>query len=264
MTELTKLPVTVITGFLGSGKTTLIRHLMQNAGGKRLAVVVNEFGDVGVDGEILKSCSIPDCPEENIMELANGCICCTVADDFIPTIEALMKLDPKPEHILIETSGLALPKPLLKAFDWPDIRSKITVDGVIALADAEAVAEGRFAPNVEALRRLLRFGGAHFIEFLYSLDDLHDRARLAVDDLELPRLTLVRHTENHYSLLCGAAFPGWGHVLVGILRVMADDYGALACLEHCGAKDQTETIDIRLVHTSYAQGRTFVLGQQPV
>ena len=119
-------------------------------------------------------------------------------------------------------------------------------------------------PNVEALRRLLRFGGAHFIEFLYSLDDLHDRARLAVDDLELPRLTLVRHTENHYSLLCGAAFPGWGHVLVGILRVMADDYGALACLEHCGAKDQTETIDIRLVHRSYAQGRTFVLGQQPV
>jgi hypothetical protein len=119
-------------------------------------------------------------------------------------------------------------------------------------------------PNVEALRRLLRFGGAHFIEFLYSLDDLHDRARLAVDDLELPRLTLVRHTENHYSLLCGAAFPGWGHVLVGILRVMADDYCALACLEHCGAKDQTETIDIRLVHTSYAQGRTFVLGQRPV
>ena len=119
-------------------------------------------------------------------------------------------------------------------------------------------------PNVEALRRLLRFGEAHFIEFLYSLDDLHDRARLAVDDLELPRLTLVRHTENHYSLLCGAAFPGGGHGLVGILRVMADDYGALACLENCGAKDQTETIDIRLVHTSSAQGRTFVLGQQPV
>ena len=151
MTELTKLPVTVITGFLGSGKTTLIRHLMQNPNGKRLAVVVNEFGDMGVDGDILKSCAIPDCPAENIMELANGCICCTVADDFIPTIEALMKLDPQPDHILIETSGLALPKPLLKAFDWPDIRSKITVDGVIALADAEAVADGRFAPNVEAV-----------------------------------------------------------------------------------------------------------------
>lgn len=148
MTDLAKLPVTVITGFLGSGKTTLISHLIQNPGGKRLAVVVNEFGDVGVDGEILKGCAIPDCPAENIMELANGCICCTVADDFIPTIEALMALDPRPEHILIETSGLALPKPLLKAFDWPDIRSRITVDGVIALADAEAVAAGRFAPDV--------------------------------------------------------------------------------------------------------------------
>ena len=111
---------------------------MQNPQGKRLAVIVNEFGDVGVDGEILKSCAIPECPAENIMELANGCICCTVADDFIPTIEALMALDPQPDHILIETSGLALPKPLLKAFDWPDIRSRITVDGVIALADAEA------------------------------------------------------------------------------------------------------------------------------
>jgi len=151
MSTLEKLPVTVITGFLGSGKTTLVRNLMQNPQGKRLAVIVNEFGDVGVDGEILKSCAIPDCPAENILELANGCICCTVADDFIPTIEALMKLDPRPEHILIETSGLALPKPLLKAFDWPDIRSKITVDGVIALADAEAVADGRFAPNVAAV-----------------------------------------------------------------------------------------------------------------
>ncbi|MEQ3708219.1 MAG: cobalamin biosynthesis protein CobW [Tateyamaria sp.] len=151
MANLNKIPVTVITGFLGSGKTTLVRHLMQNPQGKRLAVIVNEFGDVGVDGEILKSCAIPECPAENIMELANGCICCTVADDFIPTIEALMAIDPQPEHILIETSGLALPKPLLKAFDWPNIRSKITVDGVIALADAEAVAAGRFAPDVAAV-----------------------------------------------------------------------------------------------------------------
>ncbi len=151
MNNLEKLPVTVITGFLGAGKTTLIRNLMQNPQGKRLAVVVNEFGDVGVDGDILKSCAIPNCPEENIMELANGCICCTVADDFIPTIEALMALEPRPEHIVIETSGLALPKPLLKAFDWPEIRSKITVDGVIALADAEAVADGRFAPDIAAV-----------------------------------------------------------------------------------------------------------------
>ncbi len=152
MTTLNKIPVTVITGFLGAGKTTLIRHLMQNPQGKRLAVVVNEFGTAGVDGDILKSCADDNCPAENIMELANGCICCTVADDFIPTIESLMALPEPPEHIVIETSGLALPKPLLKAFDWPAIRSRITVDGVIALADAEAVAKGQFAPDLDAVQ----------------------------------------------------------------------------------------------------------------
>ncbi len=148
MTDLAKIPVTVITGFLGSGKTTLVRHLMRNPAGKRLAILVNEFGTLGVDGDILKSCADENCPVENIVELANGCICCTVADDFIPAIEALMALPKRPDHILIETSGLALPKPLLKAFDWPAIRSRITVDGVITVADAEAVAAGRFAPDV--------------------------------------------------------------------------------------------------------------------
>ncbi|MDE5458198.1 cobalamin biosynthesis protein CobW [Bradyrhizobium sp. CSA112] len=155
MKTLAKIPVTVVTGFLGSGKTTLIRHLITNANGRKLAVLVNEFGSEGVDGEILKSCADANCPAENIVELANGCICCTVADDFIPTIEQLLSRRVKPDHILIETSGLALPKPLLKAFDWPEIRSRITVDGVIALADAEAVAAGRFAPDpvaVEAQR----------------------------------------------------------------------------------------------------------------
>lgn len=151
MTDLVKTPVTVITGFLGSGKTTLVRHLMANPQGLRLAVIVNEFGTMGVDGEILKGCADASCPAENIVELSNGCICCTVADDFIPTLEALMALPQKPDHILIETSGLALPKPLLKAFDWPAIRSRITVDGVIALADAEAVAARRFAPDVAAV-----------------------------------------------------------------------------------------------------------------
>lgn len=145
--SLEKIPVTVVTGFLGAGKTTLIRHLMRNAGGRRLAVIVNEFGDVGVDGEILAACAAADCPEAAIVELANGCICCTVAEEFIPTMEALLALPEPPGHILIETSGLALPKPLLKAFDWPALRSRITVDGVIAVADAEAVAAGLFAPD---------------------------------------------------------------------------------------------------------------------
>lgn len=151
MTDLTKIPVTVITGFLGAGKTTLIRHLMANPQGRRLAILVNEFGTVGVDGDILRACADETCPLDNIVELANGCICCTVADAFIPTIEALLAQPVRPDHILIETSGLALPKPLLKAFDWPAIRSRITVDGVIAVADAEAVAAGRFAPDLTAV-----------------------------------------------------------------------------------------------------------------
>ena len=144
---LEKTPVTVVTGFLGAGKTTLIRHLLQNPGGRRLAVLVNEFGDVGVDGDLIRACADADCPEANILELTNGCICCTVADESIPAIERLMALDPRPDNIVIETSGLALPKPLLKAFDWPELRSRITIDGVVAVADAEAVAAGIFAPD---------------------------------------------------------------------------------------------------------------------
>lgn len=151
MNTVAKVPVTVVTGFLGSGKTTLIQNLITNANGRKLAVLVNEFGSEGVDGEILKSCSDASCPAENILELANGCICCTVADDFIPAMEQLLSRRVRPDHIVIETSGLALPKPLLKAFDWPEIRSRITVDGVIALADAEAVAAGRFAPDPAAV-----------------------------------------------------------------------------------------------------------------
>jgi cobalamin biosynthesis protein CobW len=149
--RLTKIPTTIVTGFLGAGKTTLIRHLIENAGGRRLALLINEFGDVGVDGEILQNCGEETCSKERIIELANGCICCTVADDFLPAIEKLLALDPVPEHIVIETSGLALPKPLVKAFDWPALRAKLTVDGVIAVVDAEAVAAGRFATDPEKL-----------------------------------------------------------------------------------------------------------------
>ena len=151
MTPPAKVPVTIITGFLGAGKTTLIRHVLENARGRRLALVINEFGDVGVDADILKSCGVENCAEENIIELANGCLCCTVADDFIPAIEALLARNPPPDQIIVETSGLALPKPLVKAFDWPAIRARLTVDGVIAVVDGAAVAAGRFADNPEKL-----------------------------------------------------------------------------------------------------------------
>ncbi|GLV30778.1 cobalamin biosynthesis protein CobW [Sphingobium sp. TomTYG75] len=148
---MSKVPATVITGFLGAGKTTLIRHLIENAGGRRLALIINEFGDVGVDGSLVKGCGDEACPDEDIIELANGCICCTVADDFLPTMQRLLDRDVPPDHIIIETSGLALPKPLVKAFQWPDIRTRATVDGVIALIDADALAAGRFAHDEEAL-----------------------------------------------------------------------------------------------------------------
>lgn len=147
----TRVPCTVVTGFLGAGKTTLIRHILENARGKRLALIVNEFGDVGVDGEILKGCGVDSCPEENIVELANGCICCTVADDFVPALDQILSRTPKVDHILIETSGLALPKPLVQAFQWPSVKSRVTVDGVIAVVDGPALAEGRVASDMDAL-----------------------------------------------------------------------------------------------------------------
>ncbi|KFG91002.1 Cobalamin biosynthesis protein CobW [Sphingobium herbicidovorans NBRC 16415] len=148
---MSKVPATVITGFLGAGKTTLIRHLIENADGRRLALIINEFGDVGVDGALVKGCGDDACPDEDIIELANGCICCTVADDFLPTMQRLLDRDVPPDHIIIETSGLALPKPLVKAFQWPGIRTRATVDGVVALIDADALAAGRFAHDEEAL-----------------------------------------------------------------------------------------------------------------
>jgi cobalamin biosynthesis protein CobW len=153
MTSLAKVPCTIITGFLGAGKTTLVRHVLENAEGRRLAVIVNEFGDVGIDGEILKSCGIESCTEDSIVELSNGCICCTVADDFVPALKSLLDRSDPPEHIVIETSGLALPKPLVKAFNWPEIASRVTVDGVVAVVDGAAVAAGRFADDPEAIAR---------------------------------------------------------------------------------------------------------------
>ena len=146
-----KIPATVVTGFLGAGKTTLIRHMLQNANGKRIALIINEFGDLGVDGDILKGCGDETCTEDDIMELSNGCICCTVADDFIPTMEKLLARENAPDHIVIETSGLALPQPLIRAFNWPEISTKVTVDGVVTVVDGKAVSEGQFAHNVAAV-----------------------------------------------------------------------------------------------------------------
>jgi len=150
---MSKIPVTVITGFLGAGKTTLIRHLLGHAKGKRLALVINEFGDLGVDKEVLAACGEETCREEDMIELSNGCICCTVAEDFIPTMETLLGRTPRPDHIIIETSGLALAQPLIRAFNWPEIKAQVTVDAVVTVVDAAALSEGRFAADEQAVAR---------------------------------------------------------------------------------------------------------------
>jgi len=185
--NMAKTPVTIITGFLGAGKTTLVRNLLEQAAGRRLAVIVNEFGEQGVDGETLKSCGIEGCAEVDIVELSNGCLCCTVADDFVPTIEALLARPQPPEHILIETSGLALPKPLLKAFGWPSVRSRLTVDGVIAVIDGPAVAAGRFAddPAAVAAQRALD----------PSLDHDNPLAEVYEDQLSAADLVILNKTD---------------------------------------------------------------------
>ncbi|WP_252273952.1 cobalamin biosynthesis protein CobW [Pseudomonas subflava] len=159
MQSLAKLPVTIVTGFLGAGKTTLLRHLLANASGRRIAVIVNEFGELGIDGAILKQCSI-GCTEEEangrVYELANGCLCCTVQEEFFPVMRELVARRGELDHILIETSGLALPKPLVQAFNWPEIRTACTVDAVITVVDSPAVAAGTFAAfpdQVDAQRK---------------------------------------------------------------------------------------------------------------
>lgn len=188
-TSTTKIPATVVTGFLGAGKTSLIRHMIEHAGGKRLAFIINEFGDLGVDRELIRGCGIEGCEDEDVVELTNGCICCTVADDFLPTIAALLDRPEPPEHIVIETSGLALPKPLVKAFGWPEVRTRTTVDGVIAVVDAAAVAAGRFATDpaaVEAQR-----AADPSLDHESPLEELFEEQLLCADLVVLNKTDLI-------------------------------------------------------------------------
>ena len=148
-----RIPATIVTGFLGAGKTSLVRHLLATAAAYRLAIIVNEFGELGIDRELLLGCGDATCGDDDIVELANGCLCCTVADDFLPTLTRLVERPEPPDHIIIETSGLALPKPLVQAFAWPEIRTRMTVDGVATVIDAAAAAAGRFAADPDAVAR---------------------------------------------------------------------------------------------------------------
>jgi cobalamin biosynthesis protein CobW len=223
-----KIPVSVITGFLGAGKTTLVRHVLSHAKGKRLALIINEFGDIGVDKSVLAACGEDTCREEDMVELANGCICCTVAEDFIPVMTDLLSRADRPDHIIIETSGLALPQPLIRAFNWPEIKSGVTIDGVITVVDAAALSEGRFAADesaVDAQRQAdamldhLTPLGELFTDQLMAADlivlnktDLLSEGALAAIEAELrqkmrPGTGMVRAANGHVDL---AALLGLG------------------------------------------------------
>ena len=184
-----RLPVTVITGFLGAGKTTVLRHLLINSG-QRLAVMVNEFGSVGLDGDLIRSCGF--CPEEEVenrlVELNNGCLCCTVQDDFLPTMQTLLERADQLDGIVVETSGLALPRPLLQALDWPEIRSRVHVNGVVTLVDGEALSEGSPVADVEALERQRAEDP--------SLDHITAIDELFTDQLQAADLVLISRADT--------------------------------------------------------------------
>ncbi len=188
-----KIPATVVTGFLGAGKTTLIRHMLDNANGKRIALIINEFGDLGVDGDILKGCGSEACSDDDIMELSNGCICCTVAEDFVPTMEKLLNRETPPDHIVIETSGLALPQPLVRAFNWPQISTRVTVDGVVTVVDGKAVSEGRFAANLEAVEAQRRADGN--LDHETPLSELFDDQVACADMIVVNKADLLGDSE---------------------------------------------------------------------
>ncbi len=187
-----KIPATIVTGFLGSGKTTLLRHLLTNAQGRRIAVIVNEFGELGIDGELLRGCGI-GCDENGVedgqlFELANGCLCCTVQEEFAPVMEQLAARREQIDHLVIETSGLALPKPLVQAFQWPALRNAFTVDAVITVVDAPAVAAGRFADDPVAVDAQRRADD--------NLDHDSPLAELFEDQLATADLVVVHKTDG--------------------------------------------------------------------
>jgi len=213
-----RIPTTVITGFLGAGKTTLIRHLIAHTD-RRIALIINEFGDVGVDGELLRACTSERCGENDIVELANGCICCTVADDFVPAMTALIDRELPPEHIVIETSGLALPQPLVRAFNWPEIRTRVTVDGVVTVVDGEALATGRVSADPQALAA--QRAGDAALDHDDPIEEVFDDQLAAADIVILTKADLIDDAQR-----AGAEARLSGGLRAGV-KVVASAGGAI-------------------------------------
>lgn len=203
--QLQKIPATVVTGFLGSGKTTLLSNVLKQAKGKRIAVIVNEFGELDIDADVLRSCPL-DCDDDSpanntkdnsngIYELANGCICCTVEEEFLPVMQELVARRDDIDHILIETSGLALPKPLVQAFNWPDIKQHCTVDAVITVIDGPAVAAGRFAHDTDKVQAQRLEDDS--LDHDPSLQELLDDQLSAADLVVVSKNDLLNDSERH-------------------------------------------------------------------
>jgi cobalamin biosynthesis protein CobW len=240
-----KIPVTVITGFLGAGKTTLVKHLLGHAKGKRIALIINEFGELGVDREVIAADGHDNCREEDMIELSNGCICCTVAEDFIPTMETLLGRDDKPDHIVIETSGLALPQPLIRAFNWPEIKSQVTVDGVVTVVDAAALSEGRFAADEQAVAK--QRAADQMLDHATPLGELFKDQLVAADLVVINKTDLVgEQALGDVEARLGAEIrPGTGvirakngHVDIGALLGMG-----IASEDHLEGRDSAHELE---------------------
>lgn len=252
MSSRPKIPATIVTGFLGSGKTTLLRHLIANADGRRIAVIVNEFGELGIDGDILRSCGV-GCDEDGaarsgeLYELANGCLCCTVQEAFYPVMRELIARRDDIDHILIETSGLALPKPLVQAFNWPEIKNACTVDAVVTVVDVPATAAGQFAANPQAVDAQRRADPN--LDHESPLHELFEDQLLAADLVVLSKVDLA-NTEALAAVetLVRAELPA-------AVKLVKSDHGRIDIDLILGMNAATEdTIHLRTGHHDHEAG----------
>ena len=144
-----RLPVTIVTGFLGSGKTTLVNHMLANRAGLRFAVMINEFGEIGIDGELILATG------EGMLELSNGCVCCSISNGLVEAVARMLARREMLDHLIVETTGLADPLPIGLTLLRPEFRDRLRLDSIIATADAASFSLDRFENS--PVRNQLRY-----------------------------------------------------------------------------------------------------------